>query len=322
MGVGFALAVILGLLFAQWSGLPVLTYQLAQLLRLALEQVWPALPAAETIAQVACAFCLCGFACVCLLPGLRERLWAMLFVLTAVLAGGLLGAVVLSRNPSMQHAAEAYSLGNALPYALAGIPLAMPTFLVRPWLLGDWRRDAIAQSRDAAFGAGVLVACCLLAWSVCLGLCSSGGSAGAIARQLFVAEFGLGGWFFLVAALAAGLTSVLPMAIAVPVMLADCRRSDIELRSATSIALIFAAITLALGGLAIGDKVAAWHRLAGQVAQVLIPPCVIGGLIYELNFGRNQCVGVSRWLNAGLAMALALAMVAAVLAAKNVFTLL
>jgi hypothetical protein len=321
IGAGLAVVVIIGLLGAQWSGLPLLTHQLARLLQATLELAWPALPHSETVARVGLAGCLIGFAALCLRPRLRERLWAILLALMILLGLGLLGAMALTSASWSEQLAPGNPLGDPRALALAVIPLAIPTFLVRPWLLGDRVRDERAQRRDAAVGAWIFFAVCLMTWLVCLGLGSDGAVAAMVQQMLGTGDRFAGG-FFLVAALAAGLTSVLPMIVAVPVMVADCRGRVGGLEGGISVALIAMASGLALGGLAYGDRVGAWHRLTGQVAQVLIPPCVIGGLLCELNFGDAQGSGGRRWLDAGLVIALAFATVAAAAAATKLLTIL
>lgn len=320
-GAGLAVVVIIGLLGAQWSGLPLLTHQLSRLLQSTLELAWPALPQSEAVARVGLAGCVIGFAALCLRPGLRERLLAILLVLTVLLGIGLMGAMVLTRAAWTGQLAPGNTLGDPPVFALAGIPLAIPTFLVRPWLLGDRVRDERAQRRDAAMGAWTFFALCLMTWVICLGLRTDAG-ASAMVRQLLASGGGFAGAFFMVAALAAGLTSVLPMVIAGPVMVADCRGRSAGPEGGLAVALIAMATGLALGGLAFGDRVGAWHRLSGQAVQVIIPPCVIGGLLWELNLGSAQGTGGRMCLNAGLVIALALATVGAVAAATKLFTML
>lgn len=318
-GMGVAAVVLLGLSIAQWSGLSVLTEQLARLLHIALDHTWPALPRSELVARSGLA---CGlFACLvaCVLPGQRERLLKILLVLTLVLGLGLLGALVLSERPWPAPRAEESQLVQPAHLALVGIALAAPTFLMRPWLLGSQVRNAILRKRDAAVGAGMFFALCVLASMVVLSIGSDGGNAGALARRLFIAGDDLAGGCLVVAALAAGFTSILPMIIAIPVLVADCRGFAAGLQDGVSIAFITIAAFMALGGLAFGERILGWHRWAGQITQLFVPLLVVGGFLRELNGNRTPGREVGKWLKGGLLLAFVIAVASAAMAARNLF---
>lgn len=318
-GVSVAVIVIIGLAVAQWSGLSVLTDQLTRLLHIALERAWPALPRSETVARSGLACGLLGCVVICFLPGQRERLLKVLLVMTLVLGLGLLGALVFSERTWPEPRSGGSPLGHPTHLALLGIALATPTFLVRPWLLGNRIRDPIFQKRDAVIGAGVFLALCVLTSMVVLGIGSDGGNAGTLARRLFASGDGLAGGFMVLAALAAGFTSILPMIIAIPVLVADCRGFDACLQDGVSIALIAMAAFMALGGLAYGERILGWHRLAGQTTQLFVPLLVVGGFLRELNRNGAQDPRVGKWLTGGLLMAFVVAATGAVMSARNFF---
>ncbi|MBX3749170.1 MAG: hypothetical protein KF897_03690 [Opitutaceae bacterium] len=190
---------------------------------------------------------------------------------------------------------------------------------MRPWLLGNRIRDPIFQKRDAVIGAGVFLALCVLTSMVVLGIGSDGGNAGTLARRLFASGDGLAGGFMVLAALAAGFTSILPMIIAIPVLVADCRGFDVCLQDGVSIALIAMAAFMALGGLAYGERILGWHRLAGQTTQLFVPLLVVGGFLRELNRNGAQDPRVGKWLTGGLLMAFVVAATGAVMSARNFF---
>jgi len=318
-GVGVAAVVVLGLIIAQWSGLSVLTEQLARLLHIAIEHTWPALPRSETLARSGLACGLFGCALVCLLPGQRGRILKILLVLTLVLGLGLLGTLGLSECPWPDLRSGGSPLSHPKHLALLGIALAIPTFLVRPWLLGDRVSNATLQRRDAVIGASAFFALCILALMVVLSIGSDGGNAGALARRLFTSGDGLAGGIFVVAALAAGFTSILPMIIAIPVLVADCRGFDAGLQDGISIMLITMAAIMAMGGLVFGERILGWHRLAGQTTQLFVPLLVVGGVLRELNRNAAQGPGVGKWLNGGLLLAFLMAATGAAMSARNLF---
>jgi manganese transport protein len=319
VGMGVAAVVLLALSMAQWSGLSVLTEQMARLLQTALDHIWPALPRSEFVARsgLACGLMACVVACV--LPGQRERLLKILLVLTLMLGLGLLGALVLSERPWPSSRFEERQLGHPAHLALVGIALATPTFLVRPWLLGNQVRNVIVRKRDALIGAGAFFALCVLASMVILSIGSDGGNAGALTRRLFVAGDGLAGGCLVVAALAAGFTSILPMIIATPVLVADCRGFAAGLQDGVSISFITIAAFMALGGLGFGERILGWHRWAGQITQFFVPLLVVGGFLRELNGNRTQGRAVGKWLKGGLLLAFVMAVAGAAMSARNLF---
>jgi len=318
-GMGVAAVVLLALSMAQWSGLSVLTEQMARLMHIAVDHTWPALPRSEFVARsgLACGLIACVVACV--LPGQRERLLKILLVLTLMLGLGLLGALVLSERPWPAPRFAESQLGHPAHLALVGIALATPTFLVRPWLLGNRVRNVIVRKRDASIGAGAFFALCVLASMVILSIGSDGGNVGALARRLFIAGDGLAGGCLVVAALAAGFTSILPMIIAIPVLVADCRGFAAGLQDGVSITFITIAAFMALGGLAFGERILGWHRWAGQITQLFVPLLVVGGFLRELNGNRTQGREVGKWLKGGLMLAFVMALAGAVMSARNLF---
>lgn len=320
LGVGVVWVVTVGLLGAQWTGLPILTQQLAGLLRVGIEQAWPAMPHAAAAAQVILAIGFAAFVACCLLRGARGRVLMILAGLTVVTGIGLAGALAFSVGAQPMFLPRAAPAGNSSLLGIPGIALAMPTLLLRPWLLGDRGGNGVAQRRDALAGGAMLVALCVMAWAVAWRTVPGGVRAEELVRHLHLSGHGLASAFLVVGAIGAGLTSVLPMIIAVPVWIADCRGLNADLLDGPSLVLVVAAAVIALAGLVIGDGLAGWHRVAGRAAQLLVPLLVVGGLWRELHRGGVAGERGGRGLNAAMGIAFLLAAAGSVASGQFFFS--
>ncbi len=216
----------------------------------------------------------------------------------AEIAGGL-----VPRIPQVEGA-------KLMVAAFVGTTMAAPTFVVRPLLMKGkgWGRDnKREQSRDALISATMM-----LVISGSIMVCATGAlfhrgmgitkvldmvhTLTPVAGRYAVAVF-------LVGTVSAGLSSIFPIAMVAPLLIADYRSGELDTRSKlfrilTAIACLIG-LTVPIFG---ANPIAA--QIATQVAQVFVLPLVIGAILFLVNqreaMGRHRAGAL---LNLGLATA-------------------
>lgn len=322
-GRWLALIVLFGVGIGQWTGLPVLVSLVSELICDGLRLLIPSAAMQNRGAVVGVAAVLLGGVYCLLLAGrysLLEKIMALFVALMLVGFIGAAGMVWLAPEmaprgliPSVPAAGD----GALVVMALIGTSVAAPTFLVRSLLLkgkGWGGENLCEQRRDAKIAALVIVI---------LGVSVMACTAGALYRQnlsignIFDVFHGLestagrlAAGFFLVGALGAGLSSILPMAMILPLMLADYRSGELQLCTPQFRAWAALACVTGLAGIIPGDSLLPVHRIASQIAQVFVLPLVVGGVFLLLNRG-DQMAGhkAGFWLNAGLVAAFGFSLV-------------
>jgi Mn2+/Fe2+ NRAMP family transporter len=213
--------------------------------------------------------------------------------------------------------------------AFVGTTMAAPTFVVRPLLMKGkgWSGENVReQSRDAFISALLMF---LISGSIMV--CATGA---LFHRGLSITDVldmvrtlePVAGRFavalFLVGTVSAGLSSVFPILMVCPLLIADYRAGELDTRSRmfrilTAIACIMGLAVPLLGA----QPIAA--QIATQVAQVFILPLVIGCILVLVN--RRDIMGVHRAggvLNAALILSLFFALVMSYVAVLGLLPLL
>jgi len=197
--------------------------------------------------------------------------------------------------------------GRLMVAAFVGTTMAAPTFVVRPLLMKGkgWTADNTReQSRDAMFSAALMF---VISASI------MGAATGALYHRGLVIEKVLdmvttlepvAGKYavavFLAGTLSAGLSSVFPILMVAPLLIADYRAGVLDMSSSmfrvlAGVACLFGLIVPVFGA----NPIAA--QIATQVAGVFVLPLVILGITYLVN--RRDIMGEHRagvLLNAGL----------------------
>lgn len=200
---------------------------------------------------------------------------------------------------------------NMMVAAFVGTTMAAPTFVVRPLLMkgkGWGIEERRLQSRDAIVSAivmfivsGTIMACATGA------ILNQGGQP--ITRVLdmvktlepLAGRFAVG--LFLLGTLSAGLSSIFPIAMVAPLLLADYRTG--EMKTQTPLFKFLAAIACLIGlTVPILGSNPIFAQILTQVSQVFVLPMVIGGIAVLIN--RRSLMGQHRAgivLNLGMAAA-------------------
>jgi len=233
------------------------------------------------------------------------------------------GEIAAGLVPSIPRDAEGHGM-FLLVAALVGTTMAAPTFVVRPLLLAGkgWTRANLRdQARDSFVAAllmflisGAIMACATAALfhrgMAIERVLDMVHTLGPVAGKYAVA-------IFLVGTVSAGLSSIFPIAMVAPLLVADYRAGVLDTRSKlfrtlTAVACLIGMTVPVLGS----NPIAA--QIATQVAQVFVLPLVVGGILVLVN--RRDLMGPHRaglLLNAGLAAAMGFSLVMSYIAVRG-----
>ncbi len=206
--------------------------------------------------------------------------------------------------------------GELLVAAFVGTTMAAPTFIVRPLILKEkkWGKDQLkTQSRDALFSALLMF---IISASIMIAatgaLFHDGKSVTKVLDMVYALEPVAGKIavsIFMVGAMSAGLSSVFPILMVLPLLIGDYRQGKMETSSGmfrilAGIACLVGLMVPILGA----NPIVA--QIATQVASVFILPLVIFGVIVLIN--KKEMMGKHRagWkMNVVLLTALAFSII-------------
>jgi len=184
---------------------------------------------------------------------------------------------------------------NLMVAAFVGTTMAAPTFIVRPLLMkgkGWTKTDIKKQSRDAWVAALLMFAISGSIMAAATGaLFHEGLTITKVLDMVYTLEPILGRYavaLFLVGVLSAGLSSVFPVLMVAPLLIADYRKGELDMHSKmfrilAAVACLMGLIVPILGA----NPIVA--QIATQVSQVFVLPLVILGIIYLAN--KKQLMG-------------------------------
>ncbi len=201
--------------------------------------------------------------------------------------------------------------GELLVAAFVGTTMAAPTFIVRPLIVKEkhWGKDHLKlQSRDALIAALLMF---IISASIMIAatgaLFHEGKSVTRVLDMVHALEPVAGRIavsIFMVGAMSAGLSSVFPILMVLPLLIGDYRQGKMETNSGMFKILAGIACLIGLMVPVIGaNPIVA--QIATQVASVFILPLVIFGVIVLIN--KKELLGKHRagWmLNSALVIAL------------------
>ncbi|MEQ1771775.1 MAG: divalent metal cation transporter [Devosia sp.] len=326
-GRWLALLVLVGIVLGQGSGLPVLVGVVARLIH----SGWA--PTQSPAGEMAVAAVMLGGVYTLLATGRFSVLMLLVAGSAALMAVGFLGALwIVGPAPEMLARGLVPSLpaaedGLRPVVAVLGIALAAPTFLVRSLVVkhASWNAaNAKDQRRDAAFSALVML---VIAGSVLA--CAAGAldPKSLPVRDVFEAARGLdqvagrrAAEFFRLGAIGAGLSSIIPMIVVLPLLIADFLGEGVQLHGLRFFVLTALACGIGWLGTLPGALLVSVHRTASLVAQVFMLPAVVAGIFLLVN--RGVLMGGQRagfWLNAGLSLVFAFSLATSWLAVTGLW---
>lgn len=197
--------------------------------------------------------------------------------------------------------------GKLLVAAFVGTTLAAPTFVVRPLLMkgkGWTVLNTRDQSRDALVSASLMFIINLAIMAAAAGaLYSEGKTVEKVMDMVYTLE-PIAGQFavavFMIGALSAGISSIFPILMVAPLLIADYKDGELDTNSKrfkllTGLACVVGLTVPLLGA----NPIAA--QILTQVAGVFVLPLVIGCIFYLIN--RKDLMGEHKaglLLNTGL----------------------
>lgn len=206
--------------------------------------------------------------------------------------------------------------GHLLVAAFVGTTMAAPTFIVRPLIVKEkgWNlKTRKAQTRDAIFSASLMFVISGVIMVTATGVLFREGHTVERVMDMVTALEPLAGRFaialFMFGAMSAGLSSVFPILMVLPLLIGDYRKGKMDLKSRSFRILTAVACVVGLTVPILGTNPIV-AQIATQVANVFILPVVIGGVLILLN--NRKLMGEFRagpWLNAALVAALAFSLV-------------
>jgi Mn2+/Fe2+ NRAMP family transporter len=206
--------------------------------------------------------------------------------------------------------------GRMMVAAFVGTTMASATFLSRPLFLQGkgWNRNNLRdQQRDALWAALLVFLISGAIMAVAMGAFFHDGTVISRVLDMVTALEPVAGRLaiviFIAGTLAAGLSSVFPILMIAPLLMADFQNGKLDLKSRQFKILTAVACLLSLTVPIFGfNPVQA--QIITQVVNVFPLPLVILGMMILIN--RRQLMGEQRagwWLNAGLVSALMFACV-------------
>jgi Mn2+/Fe2+ NRAMP family transporter len=179
--------------------------------------------------------------------------------------------------------------GHLMVAAFVGTTMAAPTFIVRPLIVKEkgWKEhDLKQQSRDALTAAILMFVVSAAIMISATGALFHKGLSVTRVMDMVTALEPVAGKFaiaiFMVGAVSAGLSSIFPILMVLPLLIGDYKNGEMDVSSKTFriLTAVACAIGLTVPILGTNPIVA---QIATQVANVFILPVVIGGGILLIN---------------------------------------
>jgi Mn2+/Fe2+ NRAMP family transporter len=200
--------------------------------------------------------------------------------------------------------------GNLIVAAFVGTTMAAPTFVVRPLLMQGkgWGKDHTKNQARDAFSAALLMF--VISGSIMItalgAMYYKGLTITRVIDMVYTLEPVAGKFavaLFMTGALSAGLSSVFPILMVAPLLIADYQSGQLDLKSKQFRRLTAVACLVGLSVPILGaNPIVA--QIATQVANVFVLPLVIGGIIFIINRKEVMAEHRAGWLlNTGLVSA-------------------
>lgn len=219
--------------------------------------------------------------------------------------------------------------GKLMIAALVGTTMAAPTFVTRPLLMKGkgWDQTNLADQRRDAITAAVFtfVLCGAIMVTATGALHHHGLEIRRVLDMVYTLEPVAGQFavaLFMLGVMSAGLSSVFPILMVLPWLLADYEYGDIDTSSKrfkllSGLGCVIGLMVPVIGGNPI------FAQIATQIVSTFILPLVIAGIFYLVN--RESLMGEHKagpWLNTGLLAAFVFACIISWTAFTSVMELL
>lgn len=309
-----AILVISGVVAGQWSCLSGILGLTSSALFETCRLFIPSLAGIEygVVLGIACALILVLYSL--LLVGRYSFFEKILIIFVSIMAGSFLVSMfIVLPEPSEITAGLIPSIpigGHLMVAAFVGTTMAAPTFMVRPLIVKEkgWgKKDLKTQSRDALVSALLMFVISASIMAAATGaLFHEGRSVTRVLDMVYALEPAAGKFavaLFMTGAMSAGLSSVFPILMVLPLLVGDYQQGRMDTKSGTFRILTAAACLVGLVVPITGaNPIAA--QVTTQVANVFVLPLVVLGIILLIN--KQDLLGreAAGWkLNAALVCA-------------------
>jgi len=236
---------------------------------------------------------------------------AVTFIISMLIVPPPLAEIIKGFIPSIPRN-ESGASDYMLVAAFVGTTMAAPTFVVRPLFLkgkGWTRENAGDQSRDALTSAVLMFLISTAVMAASAGaIYMTGGEPIRFVLDMVQSLEPVAGRFaviiFMFGAVSAGLSSIFPILMVLPLLIADYRSGELDTSSKQFRVLTLVAAIVGLTVLIIGTNPVE-AQIITQVFSVFILPAVIGTILFLVN--RKNLMGEFKagiLLNTGLWAAL------------------
>ena len=315
-GKVLAIALIVGIVIGQWNSLSGIVGLSANALYEISRLLLPNLPEDNYWAVLLIAAVILGILYFLLIVGKYSffekvliffvTIMGISFLISMVIVFPPAGDIIKGIIPSIPQGEG----GNLMVAAFVGTTMAAPTFVVRPLLMqgkGWGKTDTINQARDAFFSAVLMFVISGSIMITAMGaMYYKGLTIHKVIDMVYTLEPVAGKFavaLFMTGALSAGLSSVFPILMVAPLLIADYKSGQLDLKSKLFKRLTAVACVVGLSVPVMGaNPIVA--QIATQVANVFVLPLVIGGIIYIINQKAVMKEQKPGWLlNVGLVLA-------------------
>jgi len=315
-GKVLAIALIVGIVIGQWNSLSGIVGLSANALYEISRLLLPNLPEDNYWAVLLIAAVILGILYFLLIVGKYSffekvliffvTIMGISFLISMVIVFPPAGDIITGIIPSIPQGEG----GNLMVAAFVGTTMAAPTFVVRPLLMqgkGWGKTDTINQARDAFFSAVLMFVISGSIMITAMGaMYYKGLTIHKVIDMVYTLEPVAGKFavaLFMTGALSAGLSSVFPILMVAPLLIADYKSGQLDLKSKLFKRLTAVACVVGLSVPVMGaNPIVA--QIATQVANVFVLPLVIGGIIYIINQKAVMKEQKPGWLlNVGLVLA-------------------
>lgn len=289
----WAILVIAGIVMGQWSCLSGILGLTSNAVYEILRLFIPSLAGLEYLIIIGIATGLISLLYALLLVGRYSFFEKILIVFVTIMgASFLLSMFIVFPDPSEIVSGLIPSIpagGHLMVAAFVGTTMAAPTFVVRPLIVKakGWGADSLKeQSRDAFVSALLMLIISGSIMAAATGaLFHEGRSVTEVLDMVYALEPVAGKFavaLFMVGAMSAGISSIFPILMVLPLLIGDYKSGKMDIKSKTfkiltAIACLVGMIVPLLGA----NPVAA--QITTQVANVFVLPLVIAGIILLIN---------------------------------------
>jgi len=294
-GRALAIALVIGIVIGQWNSLSGIVglsssafYEISRLMvpSLPVENYWAVLGIAIAILAILYTLLIVGkysfFEKVLIF---FVTIMGLSFIISMFIVLPDTSEIVKGFIPSIPEG----SGGNLMVAAFVGTTMAAPTFVVRPLLMQakGWGKEHVgSQSKDALSSAILMFVISGSIMITAMGaMYYQGLSINKVIDMVYTLEPVAGKFavaLFMTGALSAGLSSVFPILMVAPLLIADYRNGQFDIKSPffkklTAVACIVGLSVPIMGA----NPIVA--QIATQVANVFVLPLAIGGILYIIN---------------------------------------